>query len=43
MSTFRFLASAVERIIERHNGRLEIMSRPDQGTIVTLAIPYHDE
>jgi two-component system OmpR family sensor kinase len=33
----------VERIIERHNGRLEIMSRPDQGTIVTLAIPYHDE
>jgi two-component system OmpR family sensor kinase len=35
--------SIVQRIIERHHGRLELMSRPDQGTIVSLIIPYHDE
>jgi two-component system OmpR family sensor kinase len=33
--------SIVERIVERHQGWLEIMSRPEQGTIVSLFIPYH--
>jgi two-component system OmpR family sensor kinase len=32
--------SIVERIVERHHGRLEIMSRPDQGTIASLLIPF---
>jgi two-component system OmpR family sensor kinase len=35
--------SIVERIIERHHGRLEIMSRPEQGTIVSLVVPYNDD
>jgi signal transduction histidine kinase len=29
-----------QRIIERHNGRLEIRSRPAQGTIATVQLPY---
>ncbi len=30
----------VNRIVERHNGRLEIRSRVGQGTIATLQLPY---
>jgi len=30
----------VNRIVERHNGRLEIRSRPAQGTIATVQLPY---
>ena len=29
-----------QRIVERHNGRLEIRSRPAQGTIATVQLPY---
>jgi two-component system OmpR family sensor kinase len=29
-----------QRILERHNGRLEIRSRPAQGTIATVQLPY---
>lgn len=35
--------SLVQRIVERHDGRLDIMSRSEQGTIVSMQIPYrHD-
>lgn len=30
----------VQRIVERHNGRLEVRSRPGQGTIATVQLPY---
>ena len=30
----------VQRIIERHGGRLELRSRPGQGTIATVQLPY---
>ncbi len=30
----------VNRIIERHRGKLEIRSRPAQGTIATIQLPY---
>lgn len=30
----------VQRIVERHGGRLELRSRPGQGTIVTVQLPY---
>lgn len=30
----------VQRIIERHGGRLELRSRPSQGTIATVQLPY---
>jgi two-component system OmpR family sensor kinase len=30
----------VQRIIARHGGKLEIRSRPGQGTIATLQLPY---
>jgi two-component system, OmpR family, sensor kinase len=30
----------VNRIVERHNGKLEIRSRAGQGTIATLQLPY---
>ncbi len=32
--------SIVQRIVERHHGKLEIRSRPGQGTIVTAQLPY---
>lgn len=32
--------SIVQRIVERHGGRLEIRSRPGQGTIATVQLPY---
>jgi signal transduction histidine kinase len=32
--------SIVQRIVERHGGRLEIRSRPGQGTIATAQLPY---
>lgn len=32
--------SIVERIIERHLGHVEVMSRSNQGTIISLQIPY---
>lgn len=32
--------SIVKRIVERHGGKLDIRSRLDQGTIVTLRLPY---
>lgn len=30
----------VQRIVERHGGRLELRSRPGQGTIATVQLPY---
>ena len=30
----------VQRILERHGGRLELRSRPGQGTIATVQLPY---
>lgn len=30
----------VQRILERHSGRLELRSRPGQGTIATVQLPY---
>ncbi len=30
----------VQRILERHNGRLELRSRAGQGTIATVQVPY---
>ena len=30
----------VQRIVERHGGRLELRSRPSQGTIATVQLPY---
>jgi two-component system OmpR family sensor kinase len=30
----------VQRIVERHNGKLEVRSRPGQGTISTVQLPY---
>lgn len=35
--------SIVSRIVERHQGRIDILSRPEQGTIVSLQIPYGDD
>ena len=32
--------SIVQRIVERHGGRLEIRSRPGQGTIAAVQLPY---
>lgn len=32
--------SIVDRIVERHRGSLELRSRLDQGTIVTIQLPY---
>jgi signal transduction histidine kinase len=32
--------SIVQRILERHSGRLELRSRPGQGTIATAQLPY---
>jgi signal transduction histidine kinase len=30
----------VQRILERHGGRLELRSRLGQGTIATVTLPY---
>jgi two-component system, OmpR family, sensor kinase len=30
----------VQRIVERHSGKLEVRSRPGQGTITTVQLPY---
>jgi two-component system OmpR family sensor kinase len=34
--------SIVERVISRHSGRLELRSRPEQGTIATIHLPYEE-
>jgi signal transduction histidine kinase len=31
------------RIVERHRGKLEILSRPGQGTIATVQLPYDQQ
>jgi two-component system OmpR family sensor kinase len=35
--------SMVQRIITRHRGSLELRSRTDQGTIVTIQLPYEQD
>jgi two-component system OmpR family sensor kinase len=35
--------SMVQRIISRHRGSLELRSKEDQGTIVTIQLPYEQE
>ena len=32
--------SIVQRILERHGGKLDLLSRPGQGTIATVQLPY---
>jgi two-component system, OmpR family, sensor kinase len=33
----------VQRIVERHGGRLELRSRQGQGTIATVQLPYEQD
>jgi two-component system OmpR family sensor kinase len=35
--------SIAQRIVERHGGRLELRSKPGQGTIATVQLPYEPE